>query len=140
MHPFEIKLLDPEAVEDISKIRPLSLAYLGDTVMDLYIRQYLVTSTAFSSKEMHEIASSYVSAPAQAKLMKALLDHLTEQELSVFKRARNHKALTVPKNASPIDYRWATGLEAVLGYLFLQGKTGRILQLLHLGFTSIYGE
>ena len=119
------------------KIRPLALAYLGDTVLDLYVRTKLVTETTLHPKEMHQAASHIVNAGAQAKMVKYLMDDLTEEEKEVFRKARNQHSGTLPKNQSPIDYKWATGLEALLGYLYLKGEKDRLSELIRKGFEAL---
>lgn len=118
--------------QDPTAIRPLALAYLGDTVFDLYIRQQLVEGTDLSTNQMHKRAVSYVNAASQARMMQLILDDLTEEETDIFKHARNHKSLTVPKNMKPVDYKWATGFEALLGWLYLKHRTARLHQLMHM--------
>lgn len=112
------------------QVAPLSLAYVGDTVFDLYVRTWLVRERAGDVGKMHKIASGIVNAAAQAKYAKTLLPQLTEQEKDIFLRGRNAKANTVPKNMSAADYHYATALEAVVGFLYLRGQISRIQELL----------
>lgn len=114
-------------------VRPLALAYIGDTIFDLYVRSFLVMTTHLSPKQMHRKASSYANASAQAGIMKLLMPDLTEEETRIFKHARNQESLTVPKNMNVIDYKWATGLEALLGYLYLTGQDERCYALVKTG-------
>ncbi len=118
--------------QDPTAVRPLALAYLGDTVFDLYIRQLLVEGTDLSTNQMHRRAVSYVNAASQARMMQLILDDLTEEETDIFKHARNHKSLTVPKNMKPVDYKWATGFEALLGWLYLEHRQDRLYRLMHM--------
>ena len=108
----------------------LSLAYVGDAVHSLFVRERLVGGADFKPDALHSLASSEVKAAAQAKLAESLLDKFTETETSVYLRGRNAKAHHKAKNQSISDYRKATGLEAVLGFLYLTGQHGRILELL----------
>ncbi|MFZ5974428.1 MAG: Mini-ribonuclease 3 [Bacillota bacterium] len=108
----------------------LALAYVGDTVYDLFVRTVLVCTRALPVHDLHVEASNSVNAGAQARAAHALMDEFTEEELSVYKRGRNAKSHTVPKNANVSDYRAATGLEAVLGYLYLSGREDRAFELL----------
>lgn len=108
----------------------LSLAYVGDAVHSLFVRERLVTELDFKPDALHTLASSEVKAAAQARLAESLLDKFTEAETSVYLRGRNAKAHHKAKNQSISDYRKATGLEAVLGYLYLTGQRERIIQLL----------
>lgn len=115
---------------EAEKIRPLNLAYVGDTILDLYVRSLLVSLTHLHPKELHKKASSIVNAHSQAQMVKILMDELTEEEKDVFRTARNQHPGTVPKNQSPVDYKWATGYEALMGYLYLKGETKRLAYLL----------
>lgn len=127
------ELIDKELADkklEPDKIRPLALAYLGDTILDLYVRSRIVEGTTLHPKEMHQLASSMVNASSQAKMMKHILDLLDEEEREVFRHARNQQSGTMPKNQSPIDYKWATGMEALLGYLYLKGREERLYQLM----------
>ena len=104
------------------------LAYLGDAVFELYIRAMLVGQANASVNELHRRARGYVSAGAQAGMYHRLVKVLTEEELSVIKRGRNAKAHTV-RNAPVNDYRHATGLETLFGYLYMKGEHDRALLL-----------
>lgn len=117
---------------DVKRMKPLALAYIGDTVFDLYIRSRIVLTKEEAPKLMHTEAVQYVKAASQAQMMKQIMDALTEEEMEAFKRGRNQKSLTVPKNASLIDYKWATGFEALLGYLYILGREARLYELMRL--------
>lgn len=117
---------------DVKQIKPLALAYIGDTLYDLYIRSRLVLTKKEAPKLMHTEAVHYVKASSQAAMMKLIMEDLTEEEAEIFKRGRNQKSLTVPKNASLIDYKWATGFEALLGYLFVSQREERLYELMRL--------
>ncbi len=120
---------------DVKRMKPLALAYIGDTVFDLYIRSRIVLTKEEAPKLMHTEAVQYVKAASQAQMMKQIMDALTEEEMEAFKRGRNQKSLTVPKNASLIDYKWATGFEALLGYLYILGREERLYELMRLATT-----
>ncbi len=122
---FEISLL-PIPKSDANMLNILSLAYLGDTVYDLYVRGYLVKNRMGNMNALHCYASSVVNAKAQAEASGVLLGHLTDEEKSVYKRGRNAKSGGTPKNTDPADYRKATGIEAVLGYLYATGDKERL--------------
>ena len=117
---------------DVKRMKPLALAYIGDTVFDLYVRSRIVLTKEEAPKLMHTEAVQYVKAGSQAEMMKLIMDDLTEDETDAFKRGRNQKSLTVPKNASLMDYKWATGFEALLGYLYVIGKEERLYELMNL--------
>ena len=114
------------------KIRPLALAYLGDTIFDLYVRSILVMTRPIGPKDMHIAASGIVNAASQARIVKLMLPVLTEEEMAVYKAARNQKPQSLPKNMSPVDYKLATGLEALLGHLFITGQDKRLMELLEM--------
>ncbi|MCF0136521.1 MAG: ribonuclease III [Lachnospiraceae bacterium] len=117
----------------LSSIKPLALAYLGDTVLDLYVRTRLVAATSLHPKQMHMKASSLVNAASQAAMMKYLKDSLTPEEQEVFRHGRNAHSGTIPRNQSPVDYKWATGFEALLGYLYLTEQEDRLYELMRRG-------
>lgn len=109
---------------------PLTLAYLGDNVYELFVRSYLVSQGNYPVHQLHMMARDYVSAAAQSKALEWIEADFTEEELAVYKRGRNAKSATVPKNAKLIDYKRATGLEALMGYLYLTGQSERIFYFL----------
>lgn len=118
---------------DVRTYSPLALAYIGDAVYDLIIRTVVVERANRSSQELHRITVKYVSAGAQAKIVQALTDSLTEEETAVYRRGKNAKPHTMAKNASAADYLKATGFEAVIGYLYLTERMDRILELVSMG-------
>lgn len=117
--------------KDIRGANPLALAYVGDTVHDLFIRTYLINNTDCSVHMLHTKAIKFVRCREQAEMAMRLLPELTEKESAVFRRGRNAKSGTVPKNADVSDYHNATGFEAVLGYLYLNGENDRLIELLN---------
>lgn len=122
---------------DLRNYSPLTLAFLGDCVYDLIVRAAIVEHANRSPKNLHKIKSGAVKAQTQAAFMDAVMDLLTEEEADVYKRGRNAKSMSVAKNASIGDYRKATGMEALIGYLYLQGKEDRILELVKTGLTRL---
>lgn len=122
---------------DARTYSPLSLAYIGDAIYDVIIRTMVVSRGNMSVNKYHKITTQYVKAEAQAKLVYAIEQDLTEEELSVYKRGRNAKSVSTAKNASVIDYRTATGFEALMGYLYLQDRDERIVDLLAIGLERI---
>ncbi len=119
--------------QDIRTYSPLTLAYIGDAIYDLVIRSVVVERGNRSNNDLHKRVIRYVKAPAQAQMAEALLSELTEEELAVYKRGRNAKSYTTAKNASVNEYRKATGYEALLGFLYLTGQNGRLLELIQRG-------
>ena len=128
---FELKKPDARAYS------PLTLAYLGDAVYEIIIRSIIVGQSNAPVQKLHKRSSDLVKASAQAGIIKKIEDMLSEDELAVYKRGRNAKSYTVAKNASMTDYRMATGFEALMGYLFLQGEMDRILELVHEGIKEL---
>ena len=111
---------------------PLALAYIGDSVFDILVRKMLLARGNMPVNKLHKLAKGYVNAGSQAKMYVFLEDKLTEEELAVMKRGRNAKSYTTAKNQSVTDYRHATGLEALFGYLYLKGDNERIRELFEL--------
>ncbi len=106
--------------EEARRLNPLQLAFLGDGVYELFIREYLLSdNTALNVHKLHKEAINYVRAHGQSEIIKAIESQLTEEELYIYKRGRNAKSATVPKNADVTEYRFATGFEALVGYLYL---------------------
>ena len=122
---------------DIRTYSPLTLAYIGDAIYDLVIRTIVVERGNQSAKGLHKTTIKYVNAKVQAKMIDALEEILTEEEEAVYHRGRNAKSYTSTKNASIIEYRKATGLEALMGYLYLKGETARMLTLIQTAFEKI---
>ena len=118
---------------DVRNYSPLTLAYIGDAVYEIIIRTLLVEKGNRSANSLHKDAIHFVKAGAQAKIILSLEGELTEEEMDVFKRGRNAKSYTMAKNASMSDYRHATGFEALVGYLYLQGKQDRLIFLVKKG-------
>lgn len=115
---------------DIRTYSPLTLAYIGDAVYDLVIRTIVVERGNTSANNLHKKTVRYVNAVTQARMIEALKDVLSEEERTIYKRGRNAKSHTSAKNASVIDYRKATGFEALCGYLYLTGRQERMLALI----------
>jgi len=118
--------------EEAVTISPLSLAFVGDAVQTLYVRARLVTSHDMKAGALHHLASEEISAEAQAQEIEKMLLSLTEEENWIYKRARNSKTGRKAKNATVVDYRKASGLEAVFGFLYLTGNEERLSYLLEL--------
>ena len=117
-------------VEKARNLSPVTLAFVGDAVYSLYVREKLVLSTDFSTGTLQKLTSAEVSAHGQSELLNAVLPKFTEGENDVFRRGRNAKKSTKSKNASVAEYNRSTGFEAVLGYLYLSGQYKRISELL----------
>lgn len=113
---------------DARMMSPLQLAYLGDAVYELLVRTYLIEKRNVSVNKLHKEAVKYVKAEAQANILFSLEDELTEEEWTIVKRGRNAKSGSVPKNANLSDYKYATGFEALIGYLYIIGEIDRIFE------------
>lgn len=115
--------------KDAGMYSPLVLAYIGDAVYELIIRTIIVNRGNCPVNQMHKKSSSLVKAGAQAEMIHLIMDELTEKEMAVYKRGRNAKSATAAKNATIQDYRTATGFEALVGYLYLNGEKERLIEL-----------
>lgn len=122
--------------KDPKQYSPLTLAYIGDGIYDLVIRTVAVEQGNARVSLLHKHVSSMVKAEAQAKVVRVIEPLLSEEEMGIYKRGRNAKSYTMAKNASMTDYRMATGLEALMGYLYLVGRMNRILQLIEIGLAD----
>lgn len=119
-----------------NQINPIVLAFVGDAVYSLFVREKHVFSHDFKAGELNALTTLEVKASSQAQLVKEIMPLFNEQELAIFKRARNAKKGTKAKNATVLDYNMSTGFEAVLGYLYIQGNYDRINFLLNKGITE----
>ena len=115
------------------QLPPVVLAYIGDAVFEVYVRQHLVAGIARRPHELHRAATRYVSAAAQASLLRRWMPLLTEREAEIVRRGRNTKSQP-PRNAEPADYRQATALECLVGYLFYKGERQRLEELIAMAF------
>ena len=125
--------MDRQALLNMSN---LGLAHLGDAVFEVMVRAWLCQNGKATAKGLHRSAVRYVAAPAQAAMAEKILPLLSEEEAGVFRRGRNASPHSVPQRASREEYQTATGLEALFGWLYLQGETGRLNQL----FAAMMGE
>ncbi|MBP1889946.1 ribonuclease-3 family protein [Clostridium moniliforme] len=113
--------------DEARRLNPLQLALIGDGAYELFIRDYIISNnTELSAHKIHREAINYVKAKSQSDIMHGIEDLLTEEESYIYKRGRNAKSATVPKNADVRDYRMATGFEALVGYLYLINDIERL--------------
>ena len=128
-------LLKPFNIErkEATEFSPLVLAYIGDAVYELMIRSILVSRGNRPVNKLNKDATSLVKAAAQSEIIKLISDKLSEEEYTVFKRGRNSSPHTMAKNASMTDYKYATGFEALIGFLYLDNRCDRALELVKLG-------
>ena len=118
---------------DAGTYSPLALAYIGDTIYDMVFRTIVVGKNNMAAHKYHKKVCNYVSAVAQSQMFENIKEYLTEQEMAVYKRGRNSKPYNKAKNASSIEYQRATGLEALIGYLYLDDNMDRVIELIKLG-------
>lgn len=122
---------------DVKTYSPLVLAYIGDAVYELAVRSLVVNHGSMQVNKMHKKSASLVKAETQANLIKVLEEQLTGEEHAAYKRGRNARSANVAKHATMIDYRMATGFEALIGYLYLEGQYDRMFALIHEGLEKI---
>lgn len=115
------------------QLSPPVLAYIGDAVYELYIRSLVLSEGKVKVYDLHHSVTGYVRAASQAKIMHGITEMLTEAEMTVARRGRNAKTGHVPKNADMADYRYATGFETLVGYLFIRGEYVRLTEILERG-------
>ena len=132
------KLASPLSEPEARQYSPLTLAFLGDAVYSLLVRNMLTVDSNKPTGKLHKESIKFVNAAFQAEMIKLLMDDLTDNELWVFKRGRNAHSAHSPKNQSEADYRYATGFETLYGYLYLFGETNRIKELFTKSTYKIY--
>ena len=114
----------------VNTMSPLTWAYIGDAVYELYIREHLIETTNLKPNKLHIEAIKYVKAKSQAQILEKLQDILTDEEKEIVRRGRNTQNHHLPKNADPADYMHATAFEALIGYLYLSKQEERLQELL----------
>ena len=122
-----------------SSLSGAALAYLGDSVLELIARQYLLSTGVTDVGKLNSLALSYVKATAQSDAMENLLPVLTAEEAAVFRRGRNSHSIAIPKSAKAGQYRRATGMEALFAWLYINGRTDRMKELFTVGFIGENG-
>ena len=118
------------SISDVKMLNPLVLAYVGDSVYDTFVRTLLVSGGYGQVAKLHKMAIEFVKAKAQADTLEKISETLTQDEQDIVRRGRNTKSGTVPKNADLIDYKHATGFEALIGYLYLTGQIDRLMEVI----------
>ena len=121
--------LEAKAAGDPRLLSPLALAFVGDGVYELLVREMLVAGGTMPVRELHRRAVAQVRAAAQSQAYQAIQELLDEEEMAVLRRGRNAHGTRPPRSSDPADYRRATGVEALIGYLYLCGRNGRIREL-----------
>lgn len=125
---------------DISGINSAVLAYLGDAVVEVTVREFLVKTGIPNTRELNEKALKFVRAEAQSAALENILPHLTEEEMTIYKQGRNNNKLNVPKHSSAIDYRRATGFEALFGFLHMTGRNERAAELFQTAYKNVIDD
>lgn len=120
--------------QDVNLMSPLTWAYVGDAVYELYIRTYLIDTTKLKPHRLHVESIKFVKASAQAQYLEKIQDILTEEEKDIVRRTRNTETHHIPKNAELSDYMYATAFEGLIGYLYLKGNNIRLKEILELTF------
>ena len=129
MSNFNLSNID---VNNVNLINPLVLAYIGDSVFEVYVRTRVVNDGMLKTNKLHRLATEHVKAKAQAEALIRISENLTEDELNIVRRGKNANSNTIPKNAAVADYKKATALEALIGYLFLSNKKERLDEIIEL--------
>jgi ribonuclease-3 family protein len=120
------------SVSDVKMLNPLVLAYAGDSVYDTFVRTLLVSGGHGQVAKLHKMSIEFVKAKAQADILGEINELLTPEEQDIVRRGRNTKSSTMPKNADMLDYRYATGFEALIGYLYLTGQIDRLMEVIRM--------
>ena len=121
---------------DVMMLNPLVWAYIGDAVYEVYVRSYVISEGKRNAGDLHRGSINFVKAEAQSDILETLLPKLTEEEQNIVRRGRNTKTTHVPKNAHVIDYRRATALEALIGYLYLMKRYERMDEIMGIIFET----
>ncbi len=114
----------------VNTMSPLTWAYIGDAIYELYVRKYLIETTNLKPNKLHKEAIKFVKAGAQAELLNKLQDILTEEEKEIVRRGRNVQNHHLPKNTAPTDYMYSTAFEGLIGYLYLSKQEERLNEIL----------
>lgn len=126
-----MELIDREKdIMDVKMLSPLTWAYIGDSVYEMYIRTYLINKTKLKPHKLHIESIKYVRAKAQADILKKIMNDLTEEEKGIVRRARNAENHHLPKNADPQDYMYSTAFEGLIGFLYLTKQDERLKEIL----------
>ena len=119
-------------IKDVNMMSPLTWAYIGDCVYELYVRNELINKTNLKPHKLHIEAIRYVKAKKQAEILEKIIDKLTEEEKDIVRRGRNTENHHLPKNASIKEYMYSTAFEALIGYLYLTKQDSRLKEILNL--------
>lgn len=130
-------LLHTSGNVNVKNISPLTLAYIGDAVFELYVRNKIIKENyQLSVDSLHQLSVGHVNASSQSSIIHSIWDHLNDEEKWIVKKGRNAKSASTPKNADVVKYRYATGYEALLGYLFLKDDIQRLTEILNVSLEN----
>lgn len=115
---------------DVGQISPLVLAYIGDSVYEVFIRTLVVCEESAPVNKLHRRSTGFVKAKAQSDIVHRIMEFLSDEEQNIVRRGRNAKSGTMPKNADVTEYKYATGFESLIGYLYLKKDFRRLVQIL----------
>lgn len=121
---------------DINNMAPLVLAYIGDAVYEVFIRTFLISEGNIPVHKLHKRSIGYVKAKAQSDIIHRIMEKLNPDELDVVRRGRNAKSGTIPKNADVNEYKYATGFESLIGYLYLKRDNDRLMEILKMAISE----
>ena len=136
MDPFRMEMTESEA----GNYAPLALAFIGDAVFELAVRTMIMKEGHARPNDMNRRKNELVKAPAQSVMLGAVAPILTAEERNICRRGRNAKSFTMAKNATMAEYRRATAFEALLGYLYLQGRLNRMTEIIECGIAACEGR
>lgn len=122
---------------DLQIVSNQTLAFIGDAVYNVYIRSYLASRSYMQTGILHKQSVKYVSAKAQSRIMDNILENLSEDEINIYKRGRNSNVTTISKNVDVIEYKKATGFEALIGELYIQKKIARLEEVINMSIKAI---
>jgi ribonuclease III family protein len=122
--------------KNVSQLNPLILAYVGDAVYEVFVRTLLVSKSNAPVHKLHKYSIEFVKAKAQSDIVHRLLENLTEEEQDIVRRGRNAKSGTIPKNADVTEYKYATGFESLIGFLYLKKDYERLMQVIDISISD----
>lgn len=126
-----------EPSKPVKLIPPIVLAYIGDAIYEVAVRQYLISLPDLKPNHLHKTATGLVSAKAQSRILGLLDSELTDEEKNIVRQGRNAKSGSVPKNADVLEYRHATAFECLVGYLYYTDQHDRLRELIHIGIRQM---
>jgi ribonuclease-3 family protein len=121
----------------VNQYSPLVLAYIGDTVYEIYVRTFIVSEGNAPVHMLHKKSVGFVKAKAQSDVIHSIIENLTPEEQDIVRRGRNAKSGTIPKNADVTEYKYATGFESLLGYLYLKREYSRLMEVLKMAVSTV---